>query len=342
MKKLMMLATIVVLLGGCGDRNKDDKEPRMSPAEMAEVFYSHLSGDEYMYLFGDVSGNYRPQVGTVYFYRDVRALQIQQVLDGAVLARCFSREGNPLLIYTNHTYVDNDWLKEGYYLCEGTVSYETISGANVTTYRFREITGETGLLLRAKVEKANHERELRLREEAERRAKAAAEEKAKRGVQLKKEFLERLDYSLSTHRGLKERMQELKGLWDEGFLAEDECKGYIENIRKAQKEELEEEERERAIECAEKAVFSSNLLPSTKKAQLKLLLDQKRITEDIYNQYLGKLEQMLRAQKQKVDDILSSSQTVEEKDAMLKALRARGELDYSEYLDAHDRLRRQH
>lgn len=340
MKKLMMLVAIAVLLDGCGDGNKDDKEPTMSPAEMAEVFFSHLSGDEYMYLFGDASGNYRPQVGTVYFYRDVRALQIQQVLDGAVLTRCFSREGNPLLIYTNHTYVDNDWLKEGYYLCEGTVLYEAVSGANVTTYRFREIVGETGRLLRAKVERANQEREVLLREEAERRAKIAAEEKAKRGKQLKKEFLERLDYSLNTHNGLEERMQELKGLWDENFLAEDECKGYIESIKKAQKEELEKEELKRAIDCAEKAI-SGNLHPSTKKAQLKLLLDQKRITEDIYNQYLAKLEQILRAQKQKVDGILSSDQTVEEKDAMLKALRARGEIDYSEYLDAHDRLRRQ-
>lgn len=341
MNRPMTLAAIAVLVGGCGDGNKANEEPTMSPAEMAEVFYSHLSEDEYMYLFGDASGNYRPQVRTVYFYRDIKALQIQQVLDGAVLARCFSRESSPLLIYTNRSYVDNDWLNEGYYLCEGTVSYEAISGANVTTYRFREIAGETGLLLRAKVEKANQEREVLLRKEAERRAKIAAEEKAKRGKQLKTEFLERLDSSLSTHRGLEERMQELKELWDENFLAEDECKGYIESIRKAQKEELEKEERKRAIKCAEEVV-SSRLHPTDKKSQLKFYLDQKRITEDIYNQYLEKLEQMLRAQRQKVDDVLSSGRTVEEKDAMLKDLRAKGELDYSEYLDAHDRLRRQH
>lgn len=340
MKKPMIFAAIAVLLSGCGDGNQAEEEPSMSPAEMAEVFYSHLSEDEYMYLFGDASGNYRPQAGTVYFYRDIKALQIQQVLDGAVLARCFSREGNPLLIYTNHTYVDNDWLKEGYYLCEGTVSYEAISGANVTTYRFREIAGETGLLLRAKVEKADRERELRLQEEAEQRAKVAAEEKAKRGKQLKKEFLERLDYSLGTHRGLDERLQELKRLWDENFLAEDECKGYIESIKKAQKEELEKEELKRAIDCAEKVV-SSRLHPADKKSQLKLFLDQKRITKDIYDQYLGKLEQILRAQKQKVEEILSSGQTAEEKERALKALRAKGEIDITEYLNAHDRLRRQ-
>lgn len=76
---------------------------------------------------------------------------VQQVIDGGVLVAIdLSIYGPSIAHYTlpkymgfvktNEAYVDGNNLKQGFYLCTGTMTYRTVIGANKTVYTFAPIT----------------------------------------------------------------------------------------------------------------------------------------------------------------------------------------------------------
>lgn len=331
---VIMYAALAVVLSGCGDAKKD-VEPPMSSSERADGYYSQLSADEYLYLFGDEGGNYRPEIGVVYFYRDNKALQVWQVLDGAVLARCRSRGGNPLMIATERGYVDNDWLTEGFYLCEGRYSYATVSGANVTTWKFREIDGEVGRLMRERFDKEEKASAVRAAEEREaawkRHEKVLAELNA---------IVNRADCSE------EEKMTAVEALWAKGGLDANEYEISMDKLKRS---------------LVESICCNQDLTVGQKRQRLEFLKDSTGNKDrKLYFDALSRLERIEREEAQRIEDskratlealkekemkdalaqvaliCKNESLTIEAKKQRLGQLRNAGKIDITIYLNALD------